>query len=120
MKEEKPLIEKFSHYEILGAVKIEAWGGGKGLINMSPITIFPIQNINLEDHKNCIQFLNDAGFGCKKYLAAFVNVWKVYDHGGRMLWYVDSFNLQNPNETVSHEDLEALENCIMDRMMNNC
>lgn len=120
MKEEAPLIEKFSHYEIHGAVKIEAWGGGEGYIRMEPKKVYPDmcgyylgEKIDLENHQNCIQFLNDSGFGCKQIVAAIVDVWKCYEKGGRVFWYGDNFNLQNSGEPVSEEDLDELNRCFI-------
>lgn len=113
MKEEAPLVEKFSHYEILGEVKVEAWGGGEGYIRMEPKRVYLDQKIDLENHQNCIQFLNDAGFGCKEIVAAIVDVWKCYEKGGRVFWYGDNFNLRNPDKPVSEEDLDELNNCFI-------
>ena len=110
MKEEAPLVEKFSHYEILGAVKVEAWGGGEGYIRMEPKRVYLDQKIDLENHQNCIQFLNDGGFGCKQIIAAIVDVWKCYEKGGRVFWYGENFNLRNPDKPVSEEDLDELNN----------
>ena len=116
MKEEAALVEKFqfSHYEILGAVKIEDWDGNEGYILMEPKSIHLNQKIDLENHQNCIQFLNDGGFGCKQIIAAIVGVWKCYEKGGRVFWYEENFNLQNPDEPVSEEDLNELNNCFIE------
>ena len=111
MKEEEPLVEKFSHYEILGAVKVDVWGGGEEYIQMESKRVYVDQNIDLENHQNCIQFINDGGFvRCKQIIAAIVDVWKCYENGGRVFWYGDNFNLQNPYEPVSEEDLNELNN----------
>ena len=109
MKEEVPLVEKFSHYEIHGAVKVEAWGGGEGYIRMEPKKVYLNQNIDLENHQNCIQFINEGGL-CFRRMAAIVDVWKCYEKGGRVYWYGDNFNLRNPDEPVSEEDLDELNN----------
>ena len=49
MKEEAPLVERFSHYEILVAAKIEACGRRKRYIRMEPKRIYPDQEIDLEN-----------------------------------------------------------------------
>lgn len=105
MKKEAPLVENFSHYEIRGLVKIEAWDGSIGFIRMKPIQVFSSQNIDLEVHQKCIQFINDAGFGCKEKLAAVIDVWKVYEFGGKFHWYSDSFDLLNPDNKLSEEEV---------------
>ena len=123
MREEAPLVEKFSHYEILGAVKVETWDGSEGYIRMEPRRVYPNpwedfldQKIDLENHENCIQFLNDGGVGCKQIIAAIVDVWKCYEKGGRVFWYGDNFNLRNPGEPVSEKDLDELNDCFIEKL----
>ena len=105
---EKPLVEKFSNYEITGLVKLEDWTGNIGVIKMTPAIIHKNQFIDLNNHQNCIEYINDAGFGCKNKLAAIITVWKVYEHGGKVIWYSDSFNLQNLNKKLSQEEYNSL------------
>ena len=49
MKEEAPLFERFSNYEILVAAKIEACDMGKRYIRMEPKRIYLDQEIDLEN-----------------------------------------------------------------------
>ena len=106
---EKPIVEEFSHYEIHGVVKIEDWSGRTGCIKMRNVKV---KDIDLSDHKKVIDFINDNGFGCKQYLAAIVDVFKVYMYGGKIFWYGDEFNILHPNEKVSKKDINAMLDCI--------
>lgn len=105
MIKEAPLVENFAYYEIHGIVKIEAWDGSIGFIKMKPIQVFPNEKINIEDHQECIQFINNVGFGCKEKLAAVIDVWKVYDFGGKIHWYSELFDLLDPDKKLSLEEV---------------
>lgn len=107
---EAPLTEKFSHYEIYGSVKIETWDGTTGMVDMNPVYLNEENQEILNDHRNCAKYVNDGGFGCKAYLAGIFDVWKVYEHGGRIHWYDVALNLVNPSKPMNEKDKVILEN----------
>lgn len=103
---EEPIICEFKYYEIWGIVKLEARDGTTGIIGMIP----SITDIDLNDHLNCIPFINDSGFGSKHFIAATIDVYKVYENNAKKFWYSDNLNLIDPTKPVSEEDLNDLNN----------
>lgn len=107
---EKPLISKFDHYEIQGAALIKTWDGNVGGIKMEE----RFTKDDLNDHKNCIPFINDGGFGCQQILSAVVEVFKVYEHGAKTFWYNEDFNLTDPGKKLTDETAQLLNEIIME------
>ena len=97
-------------YEIRGIALIETKEGVIGSVAMS----ISHSHKDLTNPKTCFQFINDNGYGCKRILAAFVSVYKVYNNGYKLFWYEENFNTVNPNKTIPQRYEEMLKDaCVI-------
>lgn len=106
---EQPLICNFKNYFISGTALIETWDGTIGIMTMNSTHT----DEDMNNHKKCLDFINDGGFGAKDILAAYMVVSKSYEHGASKVFYDEIFNLADPNKEVSEEDRNKLVNCYL-------
>lgn len=58
-----------------GQAKINLWGGGQTIVDMTPWTI------DTDDEEKIIQGINDGQFGCESIEFADVNIYELYQYG---------------------------------------
>jgi hypothetical protein len=61
-------------YELRGEATLNLWGGGQGIIEMSPVFI-PGDKLT---HTNIKRSINDGGFGCSSVECATIEIYDVY------------------------------------------
>lgn len=93
------IVCNFLHYKIKGKVVINLWGGGKGVIDMTPF--------NVDDIDDIPNHINDGGFGCESISIAEVDIYEEYEYGASK--FVESKYI-SVYEEVSDELIALINN----------
>ena len=63
---------KLTNFEVRGIVLLQDWTGNLGKIEMKPVSVDKMSNINIDT-------LNDNGFGCQRIFGGVIDIYGNYE-----------------------------------------